>query len=124
MENGCYNLNVFCSSILGMQLFGCMFCDPSTGLCDRKNFDSLLWATVTVFQVRCIDSDTDLLYHHQLNVDFNPRRLEFSSVCWDGADNSLGCSVLRSSDDIWKLCSLQPLGCDSGRRILQTGRTF
>ena len=34
-----------------MQLFGCMFCDPITGLCDRKNFDSLLWATVTVFQV-------------------------------------------------------------------------
>ena len=35
-----------------MQLFGCVFCDPATGLCDRKNFDSLLWATVTVFQVK------------------------------------------------------------------------
>ena len=39
-------------SILGMNLFGCKFCDPETGICDRKNFDSLLWATVTVFQVR------------------------------------------------------------------------
>ena len=38
-------------SILGMNLFGCKFCDPDTGVCDRKNFDSLLWATVTVFQV-------------------------------------------------------------------------
>ena len=34
-----------------MNLFGCKFCDPETGQCDRKNFDSLLWATVTVFQV-------------------------------------------------------------------------
>ena len=39
-------------SILGMNLFGCKFCDPDTGTCQRKNFDSLLWATVTVFQVQ------------------------------------------------------------------------
>ena len=39
-------------SILGMNLFGCKFCDPDTGSCERKNFDSLLWATVTVFQVQ------------------------------------------------------------------------
>ena len=42
-------------SILGMNLFGCKFCErDEDGLkmnCDRKNFDSLLWATVTVFQV-------------------------------------------------------------------------
>ena len=35
-----------------MNLFGCKFCDPETGACERKNFDSLLWATVTVFQVQ------------------------------------------------------------------------
>ena len=35
-----------------MNLFGCKFCDPETGTCERKNFDSLLWATVTVFQVQ------------------------------------------------------------------------
>ena len=34
-----------------MNLFGCKFCDPDTGNCERKNFDSLLWATVTVFQI-------------------------------------------------------------------------
>src|SRR5262249_6371143 len=43
------------SSILGMNLFGCKFCreDRETGemTCDRKNFDSLLWALITVFQV-------------------------------------------------------------------------
>ena len=43
-----------------MNLFGCKFCDEygdaqdgkKGKVCDRKNFDSLLWATVTVFQVR------------------------------------------------------------------------
>ena len=47
-------LFVFYSSILGMNLFGCKFCRiQSSGRrkCDRKNFDSLLWAIVTVFQV-------------------------------------------------------------------------
>lgn len=37
-----------------MNLFGCKFCRKSsddTTSCDRKNFDSLLWAIVTVFQV-------------------------------------------------------------------------
>ena len=55
------NLTLFCS-ILGMQLFGCMFCDPNTGLCDRKNFDSLLWATVTVFQVEAFRCQSFLFY--------------------------------------------------------------
>ena len=41
-----------------MNLFGCKFCDKTLKgekgeeqVCDRKNFDSLLWAIVTVFQV-------------------------------------------------------------------------
>lgn len=38
-----------------MNLFGCKFCDKNEDdeevQCDRKNFDSLLWALVTVFQV-------------------------------------------------------------------------
>lgn len=43
------------SSILGMHLFGCKFglkTDSGDTVPDRKNFDSLLWAIVTVFQVR------------------------------------------------------------------------
>nr|XP_042899987.1 voltage-dependent T-type calcium channel subunit alpha-1G isoform X2 [Parasteatoda tepidariorum] len=47
-------LFIFIFSILGMNLFGCKFCkklpDGATQ-CDRKNFDSLLWAIVTVFQI-------------------------------------------------------------------------
>ena len=37
-----------------MNLFGCKFCvrlDDGSRLCERKNFDSLLWAIITVFQV-------------------------------------------------------------------------
>uniref|UniRef100_T1JU88 Ion transport domain-containing protein n=1 Tax=Tetranychus urticae TaxID=32264 RepID=T1JU88_TETUR len=47
------------SSILGMNLFGCKFCDKmpdNTTQCDRKNFDSLLWALVTVFQVLILNT--------------------------------------------------------------------
>lgn len=40
---------------MGTHLFGCKFCEKSNGdddpQCDRKNFDSLLWSLVTVFQV-------------------------------------------------------------------------
>ena len=41
-------------SILGMNLFGCKFCEvlpDGSHKCWRKNFDSLLWAIITVFQV-------------------------------------------------------------------------
>ncbi|XP_054719182.1 voltage-dependent T-type calcium channel subunit alpha-1H-like, partial [Uloborus diversus] len=47
-------LFIFIFSILGMNLFGCKFCKKMPdGItqCDRKNFDSLLWAIVTVFQI-------------------------------------------------------------------------
>ncbi|XP_049799603.1 voltage-dependent T-type calcium channel subunit alpha-1G [Schistocerca nitens] len=48
-------LFIFIFSILGMNLFGCKFCNKAdngdTDECDRKNFDSLLWAIVTVFQI-------------------------------------------------------------------------
>lgn len=37
-----------------MNLFGCKFCEKINDetICDRKNFDTLLWSLVTVFQVR------------------------------------------------------------------------
>lgn len=88
-----------------MNLFGCKFCDPETGVCDRKNFDSLLWATVTVFQVRdglktkCRINCTDTL-------GFDSGGLEHCFVCGNGEDKSLGSTLFCSSDDIWKLCSL------------------
>uniref|UniRef100_A0A2S2PYV7 Voltage-dependent T-type calcium channel subunit alpha-1H n=1 Tax=Sipha flava TaxID=143950 RepID=A0A2S2PYV7_9HEMI len=50
-------LFIFIFSILGMNLFGCKFCSRKNDgtendvACDRKNFDSLLWALVTVFQI-------------------------------------------------------------------------
>ncbi|XP_060523337.1 voltage-dependent T-type calcium channel subunit alpha-1H-like isoform X2 [Cylas formicarius] len=57
-------LFIFIFSILGMNIFGCKFCKDaskynSERICvsnsdddkDRKNFDSLLWSLVTVFQI-------------------------------------------------------------------------
>ncbi|XP_037069662.1 LOW QUALITY PROTEIN: voltage-dependent T-type calcium channel subunit alpha-1H-like [Pollicipes pollicipes] len=47
-------LFIFIFSILGMNLFGCRFCRKDAAgqvTCDRKNFDSLLWACITVFQI-------------------------------------------------------------------------
>lgn len=47
-----------------MNIFGCKFCRTATKerqelaaataavSCERKNFDSLLWASITVFQVK------------------------------------------------------------------------
>lgn len=56
-----YLLLFFCS-ILGMNLFGCKFCKTGpdgSRYCNRKNFDSLLWAIITVFQVLATASLTD-----------------------------------------------------------------
>ncbi|XP_075240815.1 voltage-dependent T-type calcium channel subunit alpha-1G-like isoform X21 [Convolutriloba macropyga] len=51
---GLLMLFMFIFSILGMHLFGCKFCrvieETGEKECDRKNFDSLLWAVITVFQ--------------------------------------------------------------------------
>uniref|UniRef100_A0AAF5DMJ9 Voltage-dependent T-type calcium channel subunit alpha n=1 Tax=Strongyloides stercoralis TaxID=6248 RepID=A0AAF5DMJ9_STRER len=54
---GLLALFIFIFSILGMNLFGCKFCKIDEGIsgpdskkCERKNFDSLLWALITVFQ--------------------------------------------------------------------------
>ncbi|GMT06678.1 hypothetical protein PENTCL1PPCAC_28852, partial [Pristionchus entomophagus] len=54
-------LFIFIFSILGMNLFGCKFCKeelnpflplaPVQKKCERKNFDTLLWALITVFQI-------------------------------------------------------------------------
>ena len=47
-------LFIFIFSILGMNLFGCKFCAKHSDghrVCNRQNFDSLLWASITVFQV-------------------------------------------------------------------------
>uniref|UniRef100_A0A8C3CE97 Ion transport domain-containing protein n=1 Tax=Cairina moschata TaxID=8855 RepID=A0A8C3CE97_CAIMO len=52
-------------SILGMHLFGCKFASERDGdtLPDRKNFDSLLWAIVTVFQILTQEDWNKVLYN-------------------------------------------------------------
>ncbi|KAM7010209.1 voltage-dependent T-type calcium channel subunit alpha-1H-like [Tautogolabrus adspersus] len=59
-------LFIFIFSILGMHLFGCKFgLQQNSGdtLPDRKNFDSLLWATVTVFQILTQEDWNAVLYN-------------------------------------------------------------
>ena len=69
-------LFIFIFSILGMHLFGCKFCwlnKYSETECDRANFDSLLWAIVTVFQilVRTKFEDCSLINPVQTQEDWN-----------------------------------------------------
>uniref|UniRef100_A0A7N6AY91 Ion transport domain-containing protein n=1 Tax=Anabas testudineus TaxID=64144 RepID=A0A7N6AY91_ANATE len=59
-------LFIFIFSILGMHLFGCKFGlrqDSGDTFPDRKNFDSLLWATVTVFQILTQEDWNAVLYN-------------------------------------------------------------
>ncbi|XP_039223859.1 voltage-dependent T-type calcium channel subunit alpha-1H isoform X2 [Crotalus tigris] len=59
-------LFIFIFSILGMHLFGCKFglrTETGDTLPDRKNFDSLLWAIVTVFQILTQEDWNVVLYN-------------------------------------------------------------
>uniref|UniRef100_A0A8B9LFA6 Calcium channel, voltage-dependent, T type, alpha 1H subunit a n=1 Tax=Astyanax mexicanus TaxID=7994 RepID=A0A8B9LFA6_ASTMX len=59
-------LFIFTFSILGMHLFGCKFClktENGDTIPDRKNFDSLLWAIVTVFQILTQEDWNVVLYN-------------------------------------------------------------
>uniref|UniRef100_A0A8C9VSY6 Voltage-dependent T-type calcium channel subunit alpha-1H n=1 Tax=Scleropages formosus TaxID=113540 RepID=A0A8C9VSY6_SCLFO len=59
-------LFIFIFSILGMHLFGCKFSlrmENGDTIPDRKNFDSLLWAIVTVFQILTQEDWNVVLYN-------------------------------------------------------------
>uniref|UniRef100_A0A7N4NQE4 Voltage-dependent T-type calcium channel subunit alpha n=1 Tax=Sarcophilus harrisii TaxID=9305 RepID=A0A7N4NQE4_SARHA len=59
-------LFIFIFSILGMHIFGCKFSlktDTGDTVPDRKNFDSLLWAIVTVFQILTQEDWNMVLYN-------------------------------------------------------------
>ena len=84
-----------------------MFCHPTTGICDRKNFDSLLWATITVFQVTIVYNTIAGDELGETVLDTDPGGLEPRPLRWDGEDFSLGRSVLRAPHDLWKLRLVQ-----------------
>uniref|UniRef100_A0A672F2P8 Voltage-dependent T-type calcium channel subunit alpha-1H n=1 Tax=Salarias fasciatus TaxID=181472 RepID=A0A672F2P8_SALFA len=59
-------LFIFTFSILGMHLFGCKFSlgtENGDTIPDRKNFDTLLWAIVTVFQILTQEDWNVVLYN-------------------------------------------------------------
>lgn len=86
-----YFFSLSLCSILGMNLFGCKFCKDIKVShevylqteCSRKNFDSLLWATLTVFQV--------------MKFIVVIKQVPHSSFCypWD-------CLAMLSSISIWR----------------------
>ncbi len=59
-------LFIFIFSTLGMHLFGCKFWDIDSisgeRIVDRKNYDSLFWATITVFQILTEEDWNEVLY--------------------------------------------------------------
>lgn len=74
-----------------MNLFGCKFCEKNEAAggeveCDRKNFDSLLWALVTVFQVQQITTTLTLfcsasfVHAHALNNSLNAHHYDSSDM--------------------------------------------
>lgn len=111
-----------CFSILGMHIFGCKFSlktEAGDTVPDRKNFDSLLWAIVTVFQVLSTHmlppffSSVSVIQHLPLcvfPVDSDTGGLEHGVVQRHGIHLALCCSIFRSPDDFWKLCPLQFIG--------------
>lgn len=123
---------VFCS-ILGMHIFGCKFSlktEAGDTVPDRKNFDSLLWAIVTVFQVqmlylnhnfslnRCDPECVCLSYLYPYvcvcATDSDSGGLEHGAVQRHGLHIALCCALFRGSNDIWELCALQFAGCHLG----------
>ncbi|XP_067309299.1 voltage-dependent T-type calcium channel subunit alpha-1H-like [Pseudorasbora parva] len=64
-------LFIFTFSILGMHLFGCKFnlkMENGDTIPDRKNFDSLLWAIVTVFQILTQEDWNVVLYNEMAST--------------------------------------------------------
>lgn len=131
-----------------MHLFGCKFSlktDSGDTVPDRKNFDSLLWAIVTVFQVqpqvplkaprsqRTVETPGSIpqggtqglpvgpepfrALQTPVLADLDTGRLERGSVQRHGLHFVLGRPLLCGPHDLWELCALQPAGSHPGGRF-------
>ena len=114
-----------CGSVLGMYLFGGKFCmrDDGSGsctceeilrhdpgcICDRKHFNTLLWATVTVFQASSWRTRTTKFRHtpqHELfdtqNRRFDPSiSVEFHVLVHHSIAHLIIYSCSFESKSIW-----------------------
>ncbi|CAL1528277.1 unnamed protein product, partial [Lymnaea stagnalis] len=113
-------LFMFIFSILGMNLFGCKFCtclDGGFRKCDRKNFDSLLWALITVFQV------SHILGMSLFGGTFCETEEKKPCSCKDRLNASL-CSCDRANFDnlLWSLVTVfQVLTQEDWNTVLYNG---
>ncbi|CAK6982855.1 voltage-dependent T-type calcium channel subunit alpha-1H-like, partial [Scomber scombrus] len=65
-KNNIFDFVIVMISVLGMHMFGCKFSFKSEHgdiITDRKNFDSLLWSMVTVFQILTLEDWNFVLYN-------------------------------------------------------------
>ncbi|CAK6982852.1 voltage-dependent T-type calcium channel subunit alpha-1H-like [Scomber scombrus] len=65
-KNNIFDFVIVIISVLGMHMFGCKFSFKSEHgdiITDRKNFDSLLWSMVTVFQILTLEDWNFVLYN-------------------------------------------------------------
>lgn len=114
-----------------MHIFGCKFSlktEAGDTVPDRKNFDSLLWAIVTVFQVAANSfsgfSSLDepvfhgkcyiFVFHVFTTVDPDSGGLERGAVQRHGVHLALCLPVFCSSHDLWELRALQFAGGHPG----------
>lgn len=118
---------VLCCSILGMHIFGCKFSlktEAGDTVPDRKNFDSLLWAIVTVFQVAAygfsgFSSVEEPVFHSKrymfgsivfTHADPDSGGLERGAVQRHGVHLALCLTLFCSSHDLRELRALQFAG--------------
>lgn len=96
-------------SILGMHIFGCKFSlktDAGDTVPDRKNFDSLLWAIVTVFQVTIVGL-----------TQYTPpsKKKKRLPLSWDGLIKWIYDMTVLYAHQKYSLCSPLCVDSDSGR---------
>lgn len=70
---------------------------------ERKNFDHLTFALLTVFQVEksFVLIGKEIVF---FRLGFDSRRLERSFVQRNGKDECMGSTLFHRFDDVWKLC--------------------
>lgn len=83
-----------------MHLFGCKFSfrtESGDTIPDRKNFDSLLWAIVTVFQVGFLATSTNCFLVLQFHLPVNTTRVFKGNF--------------RNLQGVWMMKNSSNLGC-------------
>ncbi len=105
-----------------MHLFGCRFYDigeDGEKVFDRKNFDSLFWATITVFQILTQSDWPEVMYRGmEKNGPWASLYFIILSNCPYYVHITIATEIIllfsRFFSGLWKLCPIQSAGCHPG----------